>query len=286
MPPPDLGIRPEAFAGSGPMVPIRYRVRSRRDDLDDTVTLELEPVAQPTTPPRPGQFNMLWAFGVGEAPISLAGLDGDLLVHTIRRVGAVTAALCATAPGDEIGVRGPFGVGWDVERATGRDVVVVAGGLGLAPIRPIVNELLARREDHGRVSVLIGARTPDLLLYRDELAEWRSRLDLDVEVTVDSAGPAWRGDVGVVTRLIGRNPFDPERTTAFVCGPEIMMRFCALALIDAGTPADEVFVSMERNMHCAIGHCGHCQLDALFVCKDGPVLSWARVEPLLRVRER
>ncbi len=283
---PDLEVGTEAFSGPGPMVPLRYRVRSRRDDLDDTVTLELEPVDEPTARPGPGQFNMLWAFGIGEAPISLAGLDGDVLVHTIRRVGAVTAALCAAVPGDEIGVRGPYGVGWDLDRARGRDVVVVAGGLGLAPVRPIVTELVDHRDQFGRVAVLVGARSPDDLLYRDELAEWRSHLDLDVEVTVDTATPSWRGDVGVVTRLIGRNPNEPANTTAFVCGPEVMMRFCALALIDDGTPPDEIFVSMERNMHCAIGHCGHCQLDALFVCKDGPVLSWPTVEPLLRVRER
>ena len=216
----------------------------------------------------------------------MAGTDGDVLIHTIRRVGGVTNALGAAQPGDEIGVRGPFGTGWNLDRAIGRDVVVMAGGLGLAPVRPIITDLVARREEFGRASLLIGARTPEDLLYRDEIEEWRSHLDLDVEVTVDSAPATWRGDVGVVTRLVGRAPIDPANTTAFVCGPEVMMRFGATSLIDRGVPADEVFVSLERNMHCAVGHCGHCQLDALFVCRDGAVLAWPTVEPLLKVRER
>ena len=164
--------------------------------------------------------------------------------------------------------------------------MVIAGGLGLAPVRPIIQALIEQRARFGRVVILMGARTPDALLYRDELAEWRSHLDLDVEVTVDTAPPSWRGDVGVVTRLIDRNPFDPDHTTAYVCGPEIMMRFGAAALLDRGVDPGAVFVSLERNMHCAIGHCGHCQLDSFFVCKDGPVLPWPAVEPLLKVRER
>ncbi len=279
---PDLTTMP----AKGPMTPSRYLVRWRRDDLDDTVTLALDPVDPPIRTPASGQFNMLWAFGIGEAPISVAGVEGHTILHTIRRVGGVTAALCAAQPGDEIGMRGPFGTVWDLDRAVGRDVVVMAGGLGLAPVRPIIIDLVARREEFGRAVLLVGARTPDALLYRDEIEEWRSHLDLDVEVTVDSAPPSWRGDVGVVTRLVGRVPIDTANATAFVCGPEVMMRFGAASLIDLGVDPAEVFVSLERNMHCAVGHCGHCQLDSLFVCKDGPVLAWPRVEPLLKVRER
>ncbi|MDH3752922.1 MAG: FAD/NAD(P)-binding protein [Acidimicrobiia bacterium] len=268
------------------MTPRPYRVVSRRDDLIDTVTLELAPVGDACPAPMAGQFNMLWAFGVGEAPISVAGFDDGVLIHTIRRVGAVTAALCASVDGDQIGLRGPFGTGWDLPRATGGDVLVVAGGLGLAPVRPIITDLLANRADFGRAVLLVGARTPDALLYRDELEGWRGRLDLDVEVTVDAASPAWRGDVGVVTRLIERAPVDPANTTAFVCGPEVMMRFAAQAVLDRGVPATHVVLSLERNMHCAIGHCGHCQLGPMFVCKDGPVVGWTDVEALLRIRER
>ncbi|MCP4221878.1 MAG: oxidoreductase [Actinomycetia bacterium] len=191
-----------------------------------------------------------------------------------------------SSPGDLVGVRGPYGSGWGLGQARGRDVLVLAGGLGLAPVRPIITSVLAERPAFGRAVVLIGARSPDTLLYRDEIEEWRGRLDIDIEVTVDSATPEWRGDVGVVTRLVGRAPVDPTNTVAFVCGPEVMMRFSALAVTDLGVAPSAVQLSMERNMHCAIGHCGHCQLGSSFICKDGPVLDWPQVEALLRVRER
>lgn len=277
---------PTLVAEPGPMTPRMYRVVSRRDDLVDTVTLDMVPVDRPCPDPSSGQFNMLWAFGVGEAPISVAGFENGIVSHTIRRVGAVTEALCSATVGDQVGVRGPFGTGWDLSRAAGRDILIVAGGLGVAPIRPIVTELLAHRSDYGRAVLLVGARTPDALLYRDELEAWRGRLDMEVEVTVDAASPLWRGEVGVVTRLIERAPIDPDNTTAFVCGPEVMMRFGAQSVLDRGVAPAEVWLSFERNMHCAVGHCGHCQLGALFLCKDGPVLSWPQAEPLLQVRER
>ncbi|MCP3988271.1 MAG: Ni/Fe hydrogenase subunit gamma [Actinomycetia bacterium] len=270
----------------GPMTPRMYEVVSRRQELADTVTLDLAPLDEGCDPPGAGQFNMLWAFGVGEAPISVAGFEAGTLTHTIRRVGAVSTALVEASPGDQIGVRGPYGTGWGLDQARGRDVLVLAGGLGLAPVRPIITSVLAERPAFGRAVVLIGARSPDTLLYRDEIEEWRGRLDIDIEVTVDSATPEWRGDVGVVTRLVGRAPVDPTNTVAFVCGPEVMMRFSALAVTDLGVAPSAVQLSMERNMHCAIGHCGHCQLGSSFICKDGPVLDWPQVEALLRVRER
>ena len=266
------------------MTPLIYRVLARRDDLPDTVTLWMQAVEQALPTATPGQFNMLWAFGIGEAPISLAGTEDGVLVHTIRRVGAVTSALCSLAEGDTLGVRGPFGSGWDVSRATGRDILAVAGGLGLAPLRPLILDVLADRNRFGRVVLLVGARSPENLLYPNELAGWAS--GLDAEVTVDSATPSWRGHVGVVTKLVDRADLDPQRTTAYVCGPEVMMRFAATAAIDRGIAASDVFVSLERNMHCAIGHCGHCQLGPLFICKDGPVVPWSAFAPLSKVRER
>lgn len=268
------------------MTPRMYRVVSRRDDLVDTVTLGLVPIDEACPDPSSGQFNMLWAFGVGEAPISLAGFEDGILSHTVRRVGAVSTALCSSTIGDQVGVRGPFGTGWNLSGAAGRDILIVAGGLGVAPIRPIVTELLAHRADYGRVALLVGARTPETLLYRDELEAWRARSDIEVEVSVDAASPSWRGEVGVVTRLIGRAPIDPDNTTAFVCGPEVMMRFSAQSVLDRGVAPPQVLLSFERNMHCAVGHCGHCQLGSLFLCKDGPVLPWPRAEALLQVRER
>jgi NAD(P)H-flavin reductase len=270
----------------GPMVPTIYDVVGHRRDLADTVTLTLAPHDEPCADPALGQFNMIWAFGIGEAPISVAGHHDGTLLHTIRAVGAVTESLCSLEPGDQVGVRGPFGVGWDLGRSLGRDVLIVAGGLGLAPVRQLVVELLADREAYGRVTLLVGARSPDALLYRPELAEWRSRLDIEVEVTVDVAPPSWRGDVGVVTRLIDRAPFDPGITTAYICGPEVMMRFAAESITNCGVDAAEIQLSLERNMHCGVGHCGHCQLGPIMVCKTGPVITWPDAEPLMRIRER
>lgn len=268
------------------MTPLMYRVIDRRDEQADTVTVEIEPVDGAIPSPTPGQFNMLWAFGVGEAPISLAGFEDGIMTHTVRRAGAVTKALCAAEPGEEIGVRGPFGRGWDLGRALGRDVVVVAGGIGIAPLRPVVHELIARRDEFNRAVVLVGARNPESLLYTEELIHWGSRPEIDLGVTVDIATRSWRGDVGVVTYLIDRAELDGDNTTAFLCGPEVMMRFAAQSLIENGTAASDVVVSLERNMHCAIGHCGHCQLGPDFICKDGPVTTWSAVEHLLRIRER
>ncbi len=285
-----MGADPTATlaAVAGPMVAAPYRVLRRRPEVADTVSLDLVPEGSPLPPPRPGQFMMLWAFGVGEVPISLAGFDAATgeLTHTIRAVGAVTAALCAAEPGETIGVRGPFGTGWGVDRAAGGDLLVVAGGLGLAPVRPVMVEALDNRHRYGRVALLVGARDPGSLLYVDELERWRGRFDLDVEVTVDAAPPSWRGDVGVVTKLLDRAPVDPARTIAVVCGPEVMMRFVAQGLVDRGFAPQDILLSMERNMRCAIGHCGHCQLGPLFICKDGPVLPWTRVAEQLMVRER
>ena len=268
------------------MVPTPYRVDWRRRDLSDTVTLGLVPQDDGLPRFEPGQFAMLWAFGVGEVPISLSGTENGALEHTIRSVGAVSEALSASKVGDVIGVRGPFGEGWDIERAEGRDLLIVAGGLGLAPVRPVMIEALANRHRYGRLALLVGARNPDSLLYVDQLEKWRARFDIEVEVTVDAAPPSWHGDVGVVTKLIDRAPVSPERTTAVVCGPEVMMRFVSQQLVDKGVPPAEVLVSLERNMRCAIGHCGHCQLGQVFVCLDGPVFPWTRVEKLMKVRER
>jgi len=268
------------------MTPTMYRVEARHDDLADTATLALAPVESAIEQPVPGQFNMLWAFGIGEAPISLAAVEGEVLHHTIRKAGKVSTALWASRPGDLIGLRGPFGQGWQLSRFAGRDILIVAGGLGLAPLRPVISELLDNREAYGRAVLLVGARSPDALLYSEMIEAWRSRLDIEVVVTVDSAPPSWRGDVGVVTRLMGRAPVEAADTTALVCGPEVMMRFVSQMALEMGIAAEQIWVSLERNMHCAIGHCGHCQLGSAFICRTGPVMSWHDVEPLVRVKAR
>jgi NAD(P)H-flavin reductase len=275
-------------APPGPMVPASFRVVHRTPETDDTWTLDLQPRHAHAVPDfAPGQFAMLYAFGVGEAPISVSGdLTGPgPLVHTIRAVGAVTAALCKLSPGQDVGVRGPFGTAWPLAEAEGRDVMVVAGGIGLAPLRPVIYQLLANRERYGKVVVLYGGRSPAELLYPGELEHWRGRFDMQVEVAVDSAPGDWRGTVGVVTKLIPRADLDPDQAVAMVCGPEVMMRFTAAALEERGLARERIFVSMERSMSCAIGLCGHCQLRELFICKDGPVFPLDRIEPLLTARE-
>jgi NAD(P)H-flavin reductase len=265
-------------------LPAPFRVTGKRRETHDTWTLALEPVGMPVDPFEPGQFAMLYAFGAGEVPISVSGGQGPL-VHTVRAVGAVTEALCALVPGAAVGIRGPYGVGWPMALAEGRDVVVVAGGIGLAPVRPVIYQLLANRERYGDVTILYGGRSPEELLYVEELERWRSRFDVTLDVTVDTAPAGWHGRVGVVTTLISRATFDPGNAIAMMCGPEVMMRFVAGALRDRGMPDDSIWLSLERSMKCAVGHCGHCQLGPLFVCKDGPVARLDRVERLLGVRE-
>ncbi len=261
------------------------KVRRRRHDAPDVWTLDID-MGPEGLAFAPGQFNMLTAFGVGEAAISVSGDPAaGRLVHTIRAVGAVSRALAQLSPGAPIGVRGPFGVGWPMAQAEGRDVVVVAGGLGLAPLRPAIYRLLAEREKFGRVTLLFGARSPEEIVFRHEVEHWRGRFDFEVEVTVDHALGDWRGHVGIVTSLIERAEFDPARTVAMVCGPEIMMRFVAAALGDKGVPESAIYLSMERNMKCAIGQCGHCQFGPVFICRDGPVFSYDRLRGLLAVKE-
>lgn len=276
-----------AVLAHGSMTPLPYRVVGKRRENHDNWTLELDPVAEAIEPIGPGQFDMLYAFGVGEVPISTSGdaANGGTLVHTIRAVGAVTEALCAAGRGDVIGVRGPFGNRWPLDEARGGDLVLVGGGVGLPPLRPAVYHALANRADFGRVCVLYGGRTPRDLLFPRELARWRGRPDLDVDITVDAAASDWRGRVGVVTTLIPAAPFDPADAAAFVVGPEIMMRFTARALLDRGVPADRIWISMERTMRCGVGLCGHCQLGPTLICRDGPVYRWDEIEPLLGVHE-
>lgn len=271
----------------GLVVPRPYRVLSRRRDTADTVTLSLEPVDGTPLRFAAGQFTMLSAFGVGEVPISISGdptRPGPLL-HTVRDVGGVTHAIANARRGDVLGVRGPFGTGWDVADGEGGDVVVVAGGIGLAPLRPAVLQILARRDHYRRVVLLYGTRSPDDVLYARELESWRGRFDLEVDVTVDYGPPDWRGRVGLVTTLIPRAGFDPRTTLALACGPEVMMRRVAGALVDRGVPRERVRLSLERNMVCGVGLCGHCQLREVFTCLDGPVLSYDRLEQLLDLRE-
>jgi len=267
-----------------PMLTRLFSVERTRKETYDTFTVELES-RQPTeiTPFAPGQFNMLYVLGTGEVPISISGDPAEprRLVHTTRAVGTVTKAMQKLRRGDTVGVRGPFGTQWPMKESEEHDVVIVAGGIGLAPLRPAIYQILSQRNDFGKFVLLYGARTPEDLLYSKEIERWRQRSDFKVDVTVDRASPAWRGNVGVVTTLIPKATFDPPSTIAMVCGPEIMMRFTVADLRKRGVPTENIYISMERNMKCGFGFCGHCQFGRFFVCRDGPVFRYDRVKDLI-----
>ena len=270
-----------------PMLPAPWIVRRVTKETKDTFTLALEPSDGARSAYRPGQFSMLWVFGVGEAPISISGDPDDLgqLVYTIRSVGQVTQAAVSRSPGEAIGVRGPFGTAWPLEEARGKDVVVVAGGIGLAPLRGVIYQILARREEYGRLVILYGARSPRDLLFRKELSAWSRQARAQVLITVDYGSVSWRGHVGVVTTLFRYVKLVPEHTVAMICGPEVMMRFVARELETRGIAQENLHLSMERNMKCAVGFCGHCQWGPHFICKHGPVFPYSRVRPLLHLHE-
>ena len=270
------------------MVPSLYRVARFSRETHDTLTIVLRPQkAEKSFTFAPGQFNMLYMFGAGEVPVSISGnpLDKKTITHTIRAVGNVTQLMRQLKTGDRVGLRGPFGSRWPISEASGKDAVIVAGGIGLAPLRPVVYQLFARRKRYRRVTLLYGTRTPEDILYKRELKRWRAELDMDVHVTVDRATGSWRGNVDVVPALIPRAAFEAGRTVAMVCGPEVMMHFTVRALKERGLGNEDIYVSMERNMKCAVGFCGHCQYGPYFICKDGPVFRFDRVERIFRIAE-
>jgi NAD(P)H-flavin reductase len=271
-----------------PMVPHAYRVADRRVETEDSVTLWLEPAGEALPSFLPGQFSMLYARGVGEIAISISGdpsaHDGRL-IQTIRDVGAVSGALAGSQPGDVVGVRGPFGTDWGLDTAIGHDLVIVAGGVGLAPVRPVLLGALARRDQYRRIVLVVGARSPGEFLFREQLDKWAELPELEVALTIDLPDEGWPGTVGFVTEPLARLSLDPDRTIAFVCGPEPMMRFSAKVLMDKGVAPTSIRVSLERNMKCGVGLCGHCQLGPLLVCRDGPVVDYALAQPLLAASE-
>jgi anaerobic sulfite reductase subunit B len=270
---------------AGAMRPLPFVVARRERETTDTWTVTLEPASGRGPVVAPGQFMMVYAFGVGEIPISVSGpafVPGPVVL-TVRAVGAVSNAICAAEPGATLWLRGPFGTAWPLEAVTGGDVVVVAGGIGLAPLRSTVVHAVANRDEYGSVSLLYGARSPGDLLYGAQLDEWGAAIDVDV--TVDSADGGWRGKVGVVPKLVAAARFRPDQATAFVCGPEVMMRFTVAALLERGVSPDRVLLSMERHMDCGVALCGHCQLGPTLVCRDGPVYVYSDLAPWMEVRE-
>lgn len=269
------------------LIPLSYRVVARHTETHDTATLRLRPAGEPIPAHQPGQFTMLYAFGVGEIPISISGWTPDAgtdLVQTIRAVGAVSRALTSAEPGQVIGVRGPYGTDWGVPDAAGQELLIVAGGIGLAPLRPAILQALSEPGRYREVTILIGARSPDELIFARELAGWQEA-GARVRVIVDRAGPDWTGRVGVVTQLIDQASLNPERTLALICGPEVMIRHTARTLVARKIPPDRIRLSMERDMRCGVALCGHCQLGPVLLCRDGAVLSYPRAAPLLAIEE-
>ena len=275
-------------AAPSAMAPVPYRVRSRVVESPDSATLCLEPVGESLRTPQPGEFMMLYAFGVGEAAISISGdptvTDGSI-THTIRAVGAVSRALHNAEPGSVVGVRGPFGTTWGLAEAGGRDLVMVAGGVGLCPLRPAVLGALAERSRYGKVTLIVGARSRADFVFAKQLEKWAADPQIELHVTVDVPVQGWRGEVGLVTEPLHRLTLDPGRTTAFLCGPEPMLRFGAETLVAKGLAPHDIRVSLERNMQCGVGWCGHCQLGPLLLCRDGPVVGYDVAGPLLHAKE-
>ena len=235
---------------------------------------------------QPGQFNMLYLPGYGESAISISSdpeASGQL-GHTIRFVGNVTRAFSRLRPGARVGVRGPFGTSWPMESSKGKDIVLATGGIGLAPLRPVIYSILNHRQEYGRVTLVYGARTPRDLLYTDEFEAWEQQ-DINTIITVDRADETWRGHVGVVPMQFYRLRIKPEQTAVFSCGPEIMMRFVVYEALARRIPPEEIYLSLERNMKCGQGFCGHCQLGPFFICKDGPVYDYATLEPFFQVED-
>jgi NAD(P)H-flavin reductase len=234
---------------------------------------------------RPGQFNMIYIPGIGESPISISSCPSDAdLIHTIRIAGDVTTAISKLKPGDIIGIRGPFGKGWPMEEIEDNDLMIIAGGLGIAPLRSVIRHIVKGRRK-GKYYILYGAKTPKDIIFRDEFPRYRDAFD--VFLSVDKADPEeyWRGYIGIVTALLDRVSFNPLNTMAFVCGPEVMMQSIIKELIIRGVPGEKIFISMERNMNCGMAVCGHCMFGPKFVCKDGPVFRFTDIEGFLGVKE-
>lgn len=277
----------ETMPAAQPMLPLPAVVRAVRPEAYGISTFSLE-YAQPQTAAgfRPGQFNMLHLPGFGEVAISICSDPStpQIMEHTIRYAGSVTRALGRLKPGDTVGMRGPYGNPWPMELAEGKDLMIVSGGIGLAPLRPVILEALRRRDRFGRVLVLYGGRTPQDLLYTGEFDQWQQG-GIEMYVSVDRADETWKGQVGVIPMAFYRTRLDHRNTLVFTCGPEIMMRFVIYEAMARRIPKESIYISMERNMKCAIGFCGHCQLGPVFICKQGPVFRFSAIEPFFGKEE-
>jgi NAD(P)H-flavin reductase len=274
---------------SDPWMPLSAHIRSITPEIAGTTSYEFELADAGHAAAyrfQPGQFNMLYLPGFGESAISISSDPErpELLGHTVRVAGIVTGALARCGIGDEVLLRGPFGSAWPIVECIGRDVVVAAGGIGLAPLRPLIYHVVKNRSDFRDVHLLYGARSPEGLLYRREFDVWR-KAGINVDITVDVGNPDWLGHIGVVPTLLHRLRVDAANCRVLTCGPEIMMRYVIFEALASGIAAEHAYLSMERNMNCAVGFCGHCQLGPTFICKDGPVFSYPQMEPYMHIED-
>lgn len=274
-------------APEGCMVPNPMRIESIVDETHNVRTFRLRPTNGASIEYSPGQFNMLSVFGVGEIPVTASSdpYQGDYLDHTIRAVGSVTNTMFSLGVGDSILVRGPFGTTWPMTAMKGKDVMVAGGGIGLNPLKSVIIGVAKKRSDYGKLYVLHGARTPQDLLFTRDYDDWRRIPNSELHITVDAGDEKWRGNVGVVTTLFNKFTFDPDRTVALLCGPEVMMYFTAKELMKRGLPRDSLYLSMERHMRCGIGFCGHCQTGPFFICKDGPIFKYDSIRRFFGVKQ-
>jgi NAD(P)H-flavin reductase len=269
--------------------PYEAEIIERIEETPSIYTLRLrftDPAVHQAYSFAPGQFNMLYLYGVGEVPISIVSdpEDEHLVDHTIRAVGRVTNAMAALKVGDRLGVRGPYGRGWPMQQAEGKDVVIVTGGLGCAPVVSVIHYVLKRRERYGRLTIMQGVKHADDLIWREQYEAWNQLPDTQVLIAADQGGPLWPWHVGHVPMLFDKANLDTANSTVMMCGPEGMMIAAGKAMLERGMPAEQLWLSMERNMQCGAGKCGHCQMGGHFVCKDGPVFSWPEIEPLLGIK--
>lgn len=267
------------------LLPVPCKIQSVAQETHDVFSLTLSSPDKRESSFLPGQFNMLFLFGYGEVAISISGDPSkkEEIVHTVRSVGAVTQAMEKLRKGDEIGIRGPFGTHWPFEKKE-CDVLIIAGGIGMAPLRPAIHYLMKHRRDYKNVTLLYGSRSPSDLIYKNELTLWKKQ-GIEVKVSVDRGDETWHGSIGVITSFISKHIPNPQNTLVLICGPEVMIQFAIQELLRKNVDEHSMYLSMERNMQCAVGFCGHCQYGPHFLCKDGPVFSYEQLKPWLTIKE-
>ncbi len=257
--------------------PVPAKIVAKKDITEKETIFTMELPEGMSLHHKPMQFVMVSIFGLGEAPISITSTpsDDNTFDLCVRRVGVLTEALHAMSPGDLVGVRGPFGNGAILENIPGRDLLFVAGGLGLAPLRSLINQTVEHRDFAGNVTILYGCKNPDEQLFLDDIAKWTDDPSIEFHQTVDVADESWKGNVGVITTLFDRIKINPRTTTPVICGPPIMYKFVIMKLLAMGIPERRIYMSLERRMRCGLGRCGHCQINGVYVCQEGPVFTYA-----------